>query len=101
MISAYHTFDYIIPLCSFFDYSCNYFLFWDELDIDANNKRKQKLKERVNHIYVLIHYDQNITIGNANEFNTSSIVHSIKTENKKYIKIYFDKIGIVCFISLV
>ncbi len=53
----------------------------DELDIDVDNKSEQEWKELVNHIYVLIHYDQSATIGNDNEFNNSNIASLIKAEN--------------------
>ena len=53
----------------------------DELDIDVDNKSEQEWKELVNHIYVLIHYDQSVTIGNDNEFNNSNIASLIKAEN--------------------
>lgn len=58
----------------------------DDLDIDLDSKSKDEVKEIKNHIYVMIYYDQSVTVGDKNKIKGSNIVSKISEGIKNVTK---------------
>ena len=50
----------------------------DDLDINTESKSEEELERITNHIYVVIHNDKSITIGDKNKIKDSNIASSIE-----------------------